>query len=578
MKIFSEAKLIWEYLKPYKKRVYFIGCIAVIGSAISAVIPYIYGRLTDLVIKEVSFFLIAEILVFWLALSLIINWSQRNSKTKGHYLATEIRNNLLLKMAGHLISLPIKFHKNRKMGEIISRATRGADSLETITDNIVFSLLPQFFTVIFVLGIMFWQEWRLAVTLVFILFAYASITISKTKPIIKAQKKINKVWENSYGDLYDSILNVQTVKDFTKENFERRKLFKDFQIKALGIFKSYIHLWHSLTAWQQNIFSFGFIFLFGFALLLLNQGVFTVGKLIMFTGYVSLIYAPFGSLASQYKAFRQGIAVIERAAQLLEEKPEEYSKKGARILKNIKGKVEFKNVSFSYKKDRQILKDLNFEVKPGENTALVGESGVGKSTLVALMSRYYIPQKGSILVDDSDISNVDLKSLREQIAVVPQEVMLFNDTIKNNIKYGRDNASDEEIIDAAKIANAHQFIEFFPNKYGQIVGERGTKLSAGQKQRVAIARAVLRNPKILILDEATSSLDAKSERLVHEALDKLIHNRTTFIIAHRLSTVRNADKIIVLENGKIEEIGSHEDLMRREGAYFKLYSLQIDLK
>ena len=578
MKIFKETKLIWRYLKPYKKRVYFIGAIALVGSGVSAIIPYIYGRLTDMVLKGVSFSIILKFLGLWLILSLIIDWTQRNARTKGHYLATEIENDLLLKLSRHILNLPLSFHKDKKMGEIIKRVDRAANSLGSIIDRTVFTLLPQFFTVIIALVIMFWREWPLALFLVFVLSIYAIVTLLKTRPIIMSQEKINKAWEECYGDLYESVLNAQTIKAFTREDFERKRLYQDFQIKTLGIFRSFIHLWQSLSRWQQSIFSVSFVFLFGFALLLLNQKIISAGELVMLIGYVSLVYAPFGSLAFEYRNFRQNMTAIERGAKLFEEKPEEYSKEGAIILKDIKGKVEFQNVSFSYKKDRLILEDISFEVKPGEAIALVGESGVGKSTLVDLISRYYIPPKGKILIDEVNIADADLKSLRDQIAIVPQEVMLFNDTIKNNIKYGKEDATDQEIIEAAKIANAHEFIENFPKKYNQIVGERGIKMSGGQKQRIAIARAILRNPKILILDEATSSLDAKSERLVHEALEKLIHNRTTFIIAHRLSTIKQADKIIVLEKGKIAEIGNHDELMAAEGIYFKLYSLQIDLR
>ena len=235
----------------------------------------------------------------------------------------------------------------------------------------------------------------------------------------------------------------------------------------------------------------------------------------------------------------------------------------------------FKNVCFAYKKDKgPVLTDISFEVNPGEVVALVGESGVGKSTLVSLLSRYYAPISGEIFLDGIRLNNISLKDLRKNIAVVPQEVMLFNDTIKNNIKYGKVGVADEEIFRAAQAANAHEFIEKFSKKYDQIVGERGIKLSTGQKQRVAIARALLRDPKILILDEATSALDSQSEKLVQEALARLIKGKTTFIIAHRLSTVRHADKIIVMDKGRIVQTGTHEELIRQDGLYKHLCSLQ----
>jgi ABC-type multidrug transport system fused ATPase/permease subunit len=264
------------------------------------------------------------------------------------------------------------------------------------------------------------------------------------------------------------------------------------------------------------------------------------------------------SLAWLWQEFRIGITTIKRVRELLKIQPENYNPKG-KVLKNVQSKVEFKNISFSYKKDRQILKGINFTAQAGEKIAIVGGSGEGKTTLADLISLYFIPTKGKILIDGENTQELNLSFLRKIIAYVPQEIILFNDTVKNNIRYGKPNASKKEIVAATKAANADQFIETF------------------QKQRIAIARALIRDPKILILDEATSSLDVQSEKLVQEALEKLIKGRTTFIIAHRLSTVRNADKILVLEKGKIIEQGNHQELIEKKGAYYKFYSLQFEI-
>jgi len=292
----------------------------------------------------------------------------------------------------------------------------------------------------------------------------------------------------------------------------------------------------------------------------------------MFVGYISLAYRPFGMVADYYRTMRTGLTAIERARKLLKIEPEPYQRD--KKLKNIQGAIEFSNVSFGYQDHQKVLSDISFKVKPGEIVALVGESGVGKTTLADLISGYYWPSQGKIFVDGQDISKVSLKSLRENIALVPQEITLFNDTIKNNIRYGKTKATEQEIIEAARAAHAHEFIQKFPKKYEQLVGERGIKLSTGQKQRAAISRALLRNPKILILDEATSSLDSATEKLVQEALWRLIKGRTAFIIAHRLSTIQKADKIIVLEKGRIIEEGDHQELISKGGVYQKLSELQ----
>lgn len=575
MKILKDIKIIWEYLKKYKKKVYLVATIALIGSAISAVIPYIYGRLVDIaVVESTSIKLIFEILGIWLLLSLVSSWTNRFSNREGENLGINAANNLLLEVSGHLLNLPTSYHKDKRIGEILQRVGRASDYLHSIIEETVFYVAPQLLTVVVALGILAWVEWKLSLALFFIIAAYALVTILKTKPIIKWQKKLNETYEKGYGDLYDSTLNIQNVKSCTSENFERKRNAKNFENIA-QTFQKLIKIWVNLDAWQQTIFGLGFVAIFGLSVILLRAKIISPGELVMFIGYTSLTFQPLARLSHNYRMVKKGMAIIKRALKVLEEKPEEYKKEKTIELESIKGEVVFEKVNFRYKKQPAVLKNLSFKARPGEVIALVGESGVGKTTLVDLISRYYIPAKGKILIDGYNIRKIDLKFLRDNIATVPQEITLFNDTIKNNIKYGKPDAADEEIVKAAKAANAHEFIQKFPKKYNQIVGERGIKLSTGQKQRVAIARALLRNPKILILDEATSSLDTKTEKLVQQALKRLIKGRTTFVIAHRLSTITEADKILVLEKGQVAEKGRHEDLLKRkDGAYRKLYLLQ----
>jgi ABC-type multidrug transport system fused ATPase/permease subunit len=303
----------------------------------------------------------------------------------------------------------------------------------------------------------------------------------------------------------------------------------------------------------------------------------TIGELLAFNSYAAMIFGPFVTIARQWQTIQNGIVNIQETEKILQIDPENYHPKDAVTL-DLQGNIEFKNVNFYYEKEKPVLQDISFSVKAGQVIALVGESGVGKSTLIDLISAYNFPIDGTILIDGHEIQKINLKQLRSQIAVVPQEVVLFNDTIKINIKYGNFSATDDEMISASKKAHALDFIEKFPDRWEQVVGERGVKLSVGQKQRVAITRAILRNPKILILDEPTSALDAGSEKIITKSLEELMQGKTTFIIAHRLSTVRKADKILVFKDGRIIESGTHAELsVKQGGEYKRLYDLQIGL-
>jgi len=306
------------------------------------------------------------------------------------------------------------------------------------------------------------------------------------------------------------------------------------------------------------------------------QGRMNPAALITYFTILLAIAQPLRSLSKLSTTIQQALAASERIFETIDINVHIEEKEDAEVLADVKGKVNFKNVSFAYKEGEEVLKDINLEVKPGEVVALVGPSGAGKTTLVDLIFRFYDPVQGTIYIDDRDIRDLKLASLREHIGIVPQENVLFSGTIRDNIAYGDLSATDEEIIAAAKAANAHDFIMDFPDQYDTIVGERGVGLSGGQRQRIAIARAILKDPKILILDEATSALDAESEALVQNALEKLMVNRTTFIIAHRLSTIKNADTIVVLDKGRIVEMGDHDSLMSKRGIYCKLYQGQIE--
>lgn len=574
MNIRELIKLLIKYLRPHKKIVWLCIFLAVFSSVVSSIIPLVYGRLVDEAIKPShNLTLISAILLAWLIFVLVANWMTRFINFQGDKLGLKVYQYFFSDVYAHLLQLPLNFHKSKKSGEQVEKLQRAADNLWDIVSEVVFSLLPSFLTTATALILMFFNEWRLSLFLCLILAAYTLATIIKTKPIVMAQKVIRQAWEKTFGNIYDTASNIETVKHNVREELEKKTINKNFDFVTNKVVWFFSH-WRALSAWQNNIQGIGFVLIFGLSLFFLLRGEITAGLLVTFVGYVNLVFRPFNQLANNYRHVQQSMVTVGRAIKLFEIESELYGQ-GIK-LKQINGQIEFKNVNFAYEdnKSKQVLVNVNFIAKPGETLALVGESGTGKTTLLSLISRYYQPQKGKILLDNTNIKDLNLEFLRQQISIVPQEISLFNDTLKKNISYAKSNATDAEIIAALKAAHAWEFVEKFPKKLNQKVGERGIKLSTGQKQRIAIARAIIRNKKILILDEATSALDSVSEKLVQEALKNLISNRTTFIIAHRLSTIVEADKILVFDKGKLVEQGRHNELVEQQGIYWNLYQKQ----
>ncbi len=572
----SVKRFFLDMSKTHKKEMTRIIAIATFGSVLTAFVPYIYGKLFDLsLIPNTTITLLLSLIGLWAVLGLISNFTSARTSALGDTLGAKLSLESEVDAYGHFLTLPITFHKNKKTGEILQKISRGSWQLQYFI-QMVSSILPSIIFLIFALIAMLIIQWQLGLIVLFTFILYSLVTLKLTKPVLKSQEDMHKAFEKEYGNVYDKLYNVFLIKNFAMEESEKKQFLKSFIGKALPPYKDSAEKSAKLQHIQGIIYNLSFVAVLGTAIFFLRNGQISQGEFIMFFGYINLSFSPFFRLSEFYNFYKRASVAIKRIIKLKNLVPEAM-KHGNKVIEEFKGAIDFKNIDFSYNKDKEILKDINLEINSGESVALVGESGVGKSTLSELIFGYYQPTKGNIYLDKINISKLKLKWLRENIAIVPQEISIFNDTLINNIKYANPKASFDDIIKSARAANAHEFIMSLPKKYKTYVGERGVKLSVGQKQRIAITMAFLKNPKILILDEPTSALDAKSERNVQEGIKKLISGRTTLIIAHRFSTVKNVDKIVVLDKGKIVEMGNHQELMKRKGKYYELYSLQKGL-
>lgn len=476
-----------------------------------------------------------------------------------------------------LVKMPMQFFSSRRVSELNSRVAADISQIQDTFTTGIAEFLRQLIIVIGGIVALFFTSVKLSLLMLATIPVFAIVAVFFGKFIKKLSKEAQDKVADSNTIVGESLQGIANVKAFTNEAFEMLRYkfavndIKKIAIKgglARGAFSSFI------------IFCiFGaIVLLVWYAVKLQNVGELNQSQLITFILYTIFVGASIGGLPIQYAQIQKAIGATERVFDLIDEEPELIEENA--IPQPIHGKLSFQNLEFAYptRPELTVLKGISFEAKEGDTYAIVGPSGSGKSTIAALILRFYEPQAGQILLDDVPASDFTLYDLRSQMAIVPQDILLFGGTIKENIAYGKPEATHEEILDAARKANAHEFIMSFPEQYETIVGERGVQLSGGQRQRVAIARAVLKNPVILILDEATSSLDSESEHLVQEALDQLMQGRTSFVIAHRLSTIKNADQILVLDQGKILEKGTHTELLAKEnGLYHKLIQMQMEL-
>lgn len=581
--LYTGLKVLLSYMSNYRRTIVWLSIVGILSAIGNGIIPYVVGSFFDSIITPSDFLYFhtlipsyIALLVLWAAVQCITSILDWRINLTSEYLSNTIWLDYLSKGYGFLLDLPMAFHKKHKIGEIGNKINAAAGSLETIAGRIVIDLAPQILSIVIALGVAFWLRPLLALILLAGLIIYILVLISKVKPLAGIQKEYYESVSYIYGDSYDIIGNTLAIKQATAERYEQAKLSQKMK-GAVPLWMNLTKVWGGLGFYQRLTILATQVVIFILSVAYIHQGTMSIGELIAFNAYAAMIFGPFVTIARNWQTIQNGIVNIQETEKILLTEPEAYEPHGSKPF-SIRGDIDFKDVSFYYDEGKPVLQDISFTVKAGQVIALVGESGVGKSTLIDLVSAYHFPKKGEVKIDGHPIREMDLRSLRGQIAVVPQEVVLFNDTIKMNIQYGNFKATDEQIREASRKAHAIDFIERFPDKWDQVVGERGVKLSVGQKQRVAIARAILRDPRILILDEPTSALDAGSEKIITESFDQLMSGKTTFIIAHRLSTVRRADKILVFKEGRIIETGTHDELIKIEGGeYRRLYELQIGL-
>ena len=571
-------KKFFSYYKPYKKLFaadMFFACLA---AAITLIIPLIIRYITNDVIYRApdeslhTIFMLSGVMLILILIEFFSNFFITNY---GHMMGAKMEYDMRNEIFGHYQKLSFSFFDNQKVGQLMSRVTNDLFEISELFHHGPEDLVISIIKLIGSFTILLTINWRLALTafaIVPIMLVYAFyFNIQMKRIFLKNRARIADI----NAQIEDNLSGIRVVKSFANEEIEmdKFKVGNDNFLESKKENYKYMGLYHSgLTAFTTLIT----VIVIAAGAVFITKSIISITDLITFLLYINNFTEPIKKLINFTEQFQNGVSGYTRFLEMLSIHPDIVDKPDARELVNAKGDILFRNVSFHYEDHTEmVLSNLNLHVKPGEYVALVGTSGVGKSTLCSLIPRFYDVSDGQILIDGTDIRNFTLKSLRNNIGIVQQDVYLFTGSVMDNIRYGRPDATEAEIVAAARNANAHDFIMSLPDGYDTYIGQRGIKLSGGQKQRLSIARVFLKNPPILIFDEATSALDNESEKVVQESLEKLARNRTTFVIAHRLSTIRNAEKILVLTEDGIAESGSHEQLLAEGGIYADLYNLQF---
>ena len=576
-RIFSQ---LWPYLIEFKLRVGLALLCLIAAKTASIYLPFILKytvdelnaeRATDAIIL-VPFGLVAAYGLLRLANVL---FGEIRDTLFGRVTERAMRR-LGLQVFRHLHNLDLDFHLNRQTGGLSRDIERGTSGISFLMRFLVFNIIPTLFEIAVVVGVLFYNYGvSFALIILVSVVGYVGFSVKATDWRTKYVREVNQADSSTSSRAIDSLLNYETVKYFNNENYEANRYDVDLANWENARRKNRLSLF-ALNGGQASIIAMAMTSMMALAAYKVAQGDMTIGDFVLINAFTMQIFMPLNFLGFVYREIRGSLANIENLFNLLDKQPNVPIDTSAKDLEISQGKITFNQVQFSYRPDRTILHDISFDILSGQKVAVVGESGSGKSTLVKLLFRFYDSSNGSISIDGQDISKVNQHSLRKAIGIVPQDTVLFNDTIFENIRYGRPDATDAEVQQSIDLAHLRGFIESLPNGEQTSVGERGLKLSGGEKQRVAIARTILKRPPIMVFDEATSSLDSRSEQAILTALKEISQGHTSLVIAHRLSTIIDADKIVVMGSGRILEQGSHRQLLDLDGAYKKLWQTQQD--